>query len=477
MNRPYLSRREMLLQAGTGFGSIALAGLLAESGLRAAPSAPSPQSPAPSSTRPPHVPPKAKSVIFLFMEGGPSHIDTFDPKPELEKLAGEPLPSSFKPVILAMGEKNPPIMASKRKWAQYGEGGLWVSDWLPHMATCADDLCVVRSLYSDGLNHSGGVCQMNTGSIIAGRPSLGAWVNYGLGSENANLPAFVVIEDNPGRVTNGPRNWGAGFMPAVYQGTPLVAGDEPIKHLTTPNDVTEERQRKKLEYLAELNRRHAELRPEQSELEARIASYELAFRMQAEAPEAVDLSQETAATQEMYGLNKKETASFGRMCLLARRLVERGVRFVQLYSGSGSKWDAHSGLEKNHTENCRSVDQPTAALLMDLKQRGLLDETLVIWGGEFGRTPMSEKGDGRDHNPYGYTMVLAGGGVRGGRTVGATDEIGLHATEDRLHTHDFHATLLRLLGLDHMRLTYLHKNRPERPTLNEGTPCEKVING
>jgi hypothetical protein len=477
MNRSYLSRREMLLQAGTGLGGIALAGLLAQNSLRAAPSAPSLEPPAPSSIRPPHVPPKAKSVIFLFMEGGPSHIDTFDPKPELERLAGQPLPSSFKPVILAMGEKNPPIMASQRKWAQYGEGGLWVSDWLPHMATCADDLCVVRSLFSDGLNHSGGVCQMNTGSIIAGRPSLGAWVNYGLGSENANLPAFVVIEDNPGRVVNGPRNWGAGFMPAVYQGTPLEAGDEPIKHLATPQEVTDERQRMKLEYLAELNRRHAELRPEQSELEARIASYELAFRMQAEAPEAVDLAQETAATQEMYGLHQKETASFGRMCLLARRLVERGVRFVQLYSGSGSKWDAHSALEKNHSGNCRSVDQPTAALLMDLKQRGLLDETLVIWGGEFGRTPMSEKGDGRDHNPYGYTMVLAGGGVRGGRTVGSTDEIGLHAVEDRLHTHDFHATLLRLLGLDHMRLTYRHKNRPERPTLNEGTPCEKIISG
>jgi hypothetical protein len=476
MNTPhYVSRREMLLQAGTGFGAIALSSLLANDSLRAA--APSPQSPSPSPSRKPHHPPKAKSVIFLFMEGGPSHIDTFDPKPDLEKLAGQPLPSSFKPVILAMGEKNPPLLASKRNWAQYGEGGLWVSDWLPHMGTCADDLCVVRSLYSDGLNHSGGVCQMNTGSILAGRPSLGAWVNYGLGTENGSLPAFVVMEDNPGKVVNGPKNWGAGFMPAVYQGTALESGNEPIKYLVNPKDVSDERQRKKLELLAELNRRHAAARPEQSELEARIASYELAFRMQAEAPEAVDLSQESAETLELYGLNNKDTASFGRMCLLARRLVERGVRFVQLYSGSGSKWDAHSGLEKNHSENCRSVDQPTAALLMDLKRRGLLNETLVIWGGEFGRTPMSEKGDGRDHNPYGYTMVLAGGGVRGGRTVGSTDELGLHAVEDRLHTHDFHATILRLLGLDNMQLTYLHKNRPERPTLNEGAPCDRIING
>ncbi|HEY2414745.1 MAG TPA: DUF1501 domain-containing protein [Pirellulaceae bacterium] len=460
----YLSRREMLLKAGTGFGALALSSLLAREGQSAG-------------TREPHVAPKAKSVIFLFMEGGPSHIDTFDPKPELDKLAGQPLPSSFKPVILAMGEKNPPLMGSKRKWAQHGEGGLWVSDWLPQMATCADDLCVVRSLYSDGLNHSGGVCQMNTGSILAGRPSLGAWVNYGLGSENDSLPAFVVMEDNPGKVVNGPKNWGAGFMPAQFQGTPLEVGDEPIKYLANPKDVTDERQWKKLELLAEINRRHAADRPEQSELEARIASYELAFRMQAEAPEAVDLSQETEETRTLYGLDNKATASFGRMCLLARRLVERGVRFVQLYSGSGSKWDAHSGLEKNHSENCRSVDQASAALIHDLKRRGLLNDTLVIWGGEFGRTPQSEKGDGRDHNPYGYTMVLAGGGVRGGRTVGSTDELGLHAVEDRLHTHDFHATLLRLLGLDNMRLTYLHKNRPERPTLNEGAPCEKIING
>ena len=469
----YLSRREMLLHAATGFGSLALTHLLARDGV-AAPLNPEPRKLNPSA-RSPHHAPKAKSVIFLFMEGGPSHIDTFDPKPELNKLAGQPLPSSFKPVILAMGEKNPPLLASQRKWAQHGEGGLWVSDWLPHMATCADDLCVVRSLYSEGLNHSGGVCQMNTGSILAGRPSLGAWVNYGLGTENDSLPAFVVIEDNPGKVVNGPRNWGPGFMPAVYQGTPLEAGEEPIKHLASPKEVTDERQRRKLALLAQMNRRYAKQRPEQSELEARIASYELAFKMQAEAPEAVDLAQESAETRALYGLDQKETASFGRMCLLARRLVERGVRFVQLYSGSGSKWDAHSGLEKNHSTNCFSVDQPTAGLLKDLKRRGLLNDTLVIWGGEFGRTPMSEKGDGRDHNPYGYTMVLAGGGVKGGRTVGSTDELGLHAVEDRLHTHDFHATLLHLLGLDHMRLVYRHKNRPERPTLNEGAPCEKII--
>jgi hypothetical protein len=471
----YLSRRDMLLRAGTGFGALALTDLLAKAAAGSPALTPSP-SPS-SSTRPPHHPPRAKSVIFLFMEGGPSQMDTFDPKPALEKYAGQQLPKSFKPVVLAMGENNAPIMASQRKWAQHGDGGLWVSDWLPHMATCADDLCVIRSLWSDGINHSGGVCQMNTGSIIGGRPSLGSWVSYGLGSENANLPGFVVIEDNQGQVVNGPRNWSAGFMPAIYQGTALLGGEEPIKHLVNPKGVTDSRQRQKLALLAELNRRHAAERPEQTELDARIASYELAFRMQAEAPETVDLSTESAETLDMYGLNRKETEKYGRMCLFARRLVERGVRFVQLYSGSGSKWDAHSGLEKNHSENCLSVDQPVAALLKDLKQRGLLDDTLVIWGGEFGRTPMSEKGNGRDHNPTGYTMVLAGGRVRGGRTVGSTDEIGLHAVEDRMHIHDFHATILRILGLDNMELTYLHKNRPERPTLNEGTPSDKVIFG
>lgn len=459
----YLNRRDMLCQAGTGFGALALAYLM---GLDKA---------AQAESGAPHHPAKAKSVIFLFMEGGPSHIDTFDPKPELEKLAGKPLPSTFKPVILAMGEQGTPLMPSKRKWKQYGEGGLWVSDWLPHTAECADDLCVIRSVWSDGINHSGGVSQMNTGSVFAGRPSLGSWVNYGLGTENQNLPAFVVLEDKPGAVINGTRNWGAGFMPAVYQGTPLSSDKEPIRYLSNPQGVSDERQRAKLDYLAQLNRAHLEQRGDQSELDARIKAYELAFRMQAEAPEAVDLASETEETNRLYGIDEKETASFGRMCLLARRLVERGVRFVQLYHGSGSRWDAHSNIESNHTTLCKASDKPVAGLLKDLKRRGLLDSTLVVWGGEFGRTPMSEQGNGRDHNPTGFTMWLAGGGVKGGRTIGATDEIGLHATEDRLHVHDFHATILYLLGIDHMRLQYLHKGRPERPTLNEGEPCLKVL--
>ena len=461
----YLSRRHMLAKSGAGFGALALAGLLGD------------QSTAAEQKKTLHHPPQATSVIFLFMEGGPSAMDTFDPKPTLNKLAGQQLPASFKPIILAMGEKNPPLMASKRKWAQYGDGGLWVSDWYPHVAQNADDLCVVRSCISDGINHSGGVCQMNTGSTLGGRPSLGSWVSYGLGTENQNLPGFVVLEDNPGLVVNGPRNWGAGFMPAKYQGTALQNGPEPIRNLATPKEVSAAVQKNKLALLRELNQKHASERRDQTELDARSASYELAFRMQAEAPEAVDLKDETAETEKLYGIDEAKTQNFGRMCLLARRMVERGVRFVQLYSGSGSKWDAHSDIEKNHGTNCGATDKPIAGLLTDLKRRGLLKNTLVVWGGEFGRTPQSEKGNGRDHNPAGFTMWLAGGGVRGGRTVGATDEIGLHAVEDRLHVHDFHATILRLLGLDNMLLTYLHKGRPERPTLNEGAACEKIVSG
>lgn len=458
-----LNRREMLCRGGAGFGALALAYLLGQ------------DQAAQAESGAPHRPATAKNVIFLFMEGGPSHIDTFDPKPALEKLAGQPLPSSYKPVILAMGEQNPPLMASKRKWKQHGQSGLWVSDWYPHVAEQIDDICVVRSVWSDAINHSGGVCQMNTGSVFAGRPSLGSWVTYGLGTENQNLPAFVVLEDNTGMVINGPRNWGAGFMPAVYQGTPLSSGKEPIRFLANPAGITDERQRAKLDLLYQMNREHFAARADQTELDARIKSYELAFRMQAEAPAAVDLASETAETNTLYGIDEKDTEQFGRMCLLSRRLVERGVRFVQLYSGAGSKWDAHSDIEKNHGGLCKATDKPIAGLLTDLKRRGLLEDTLVVWGGEFGRTPMSEKGNGRDHNPTGFTMWLAGGGVRGGQTVGATDEIGLHATEQRLHIHDFHATILHLLGVDHMKLQYLHKGRPERPTLNEGEPCLKVL--
>ena len=495
------TRRQFLARSGGGFGALATAALRAGRPRRAADrvaAASAPATPAgaaaddllarvggrPSAAaasplnslaaKSPHYPGKVKSVIFLFMEGGPSHIDTFDPKPALEGLHGKPLPESYGQVITAMGEYGAKMMASKRTWGRYGQGGLWMSDWVPHMRELADDIAVVRSCIADGINHSGGVCQMNTGSVLSGRPSLGAWTTYGLGTENQNLPAFCVLTDSNSQVVNGPRMWGAGFMPAVYQGTKLSATNEVIGNLRTPAAVGDARQRAKLELLAHMNRRHLESHADLTELDARIKSYELAFRMQAEAPDAVDLAKETEATKELYGLNDKTTETFGRMCLLSRRLVERGVRFVQLYSGAGSKWDAHKGIEKNHGGLFAQTDKPVAGLIKDLKSRGLLEETLVVWGGEFGRTPMSEQGDGRDHNPTGFTMWMAGGGVVGGRTIGATDEIGLRAVEDKLHVHDLHATILHLMGLDHTKLTYFHKGRPERPTVNEGDVYRRI---
>jgi hypothetical protein len=460
-----VSRRQFLQRAGCGFGAIALAALMNERVMASA---------ATPALRLPQHPARAKNVIFLFMEGGPSHLDTFDYKPLLNELAGKPLPASFKPPITAMGEANAALLACKRTWKQRGQSGLWISDWFEHVAEHADHLAVIRSCVSDGINHAGGVCQMNTGSIFGGRPSVGAWVNYGLGTLNENLPGFVVIKDSEGTVVNGVRNWGNGFMPALYQGVEFSSEGVPIKHLDNPKGVDAARQRDKLDLLGELNRQHAETRTDNTELEARIRGYELAFRMQAEAPQAVDLSSESQATKSLYGMDAPETSVFGRNCLLARRLVENGVRFVQLYSGAGSKWDSHKGIEVNHSRLCRSVDKPIAGLLSDLKARGLLEDTLVIWGGEFGRTPMSEQGDGRDHNPTGFTMWMAGGGVKGGQAYGATDDLGLYAVEDRMHVHDIHATILHLLGVDHTKLIYANKGRPERIDLNEGHAFKKI---
>ena len=462
------TRRQWLASAGTGFGALALNAMLADD-TRASDS--------PLSAKSPQLPPTAKSVIFIFLEGGPSHLDTFDRKPLLNKLAGKTLPDSFGTVITPMGESRSPLLASKRKWKRHGQSGLEISDWLPNMATMADELCVIRSCMADGLNHSAGVCQMNSGSILGGRPSLGSWVTYGLGTENTNLPAFVVLSDGQGRVVNGPRNWSAGFMPALYQGTRIAGGSEPIPNLNTPAGVTDAQQRGKLELLQKMNRQFANAHAEQSELDARLQSYELAFRMQAEAPQVVELAKETEATKSLYGMDDKETAEMGQLCLLSRRMVERGVRFVQIYHGSGSRWDAHKGIENNHGTLCKAMDKPVAGLLKDLKQRGLLDDTLVIWGGEFGRTPMSEQGDGRDHNPFGFTMCLAGGGVKGGQVIGSTDELGLRAVSDKMHVHDFHATILHLMGIDNMGLVYKHKGRPERPTLNEGQANLQVKTG
>jgi hypothetical protein len=463
---PIASRRDFLLRGGAGFGALALSGLLNANPLKSSSN--------PLAAKQPHFAPTAKSCIFLFMEGGPSHLDLFDPKPLVKKLAGQSLPPSFKRPITAMGEAESPILDLPRKWKQHGQSGLWVSDWLPHIAECMDDIAVIRSCWTNGINHSGGVCQMNTGQPLGGRPSLGAWVSYGLGSENENLPSFVVMTDTPAAPANGPRNWSAGFMPAMYQGVRLNPGAEPIRNLNLPKGMTPGQYRKQLDFLRRLNEQHLKSREHQTELEARIRAYELAYRMQASAPEAVDLTRETEATKKMYGFGNKDTEPFGRNCLMARRLVERGVRFVQLYHGTKSKWDSHSKMEENHGRQCRQSDQPVAALLKDLKARGLLDETLVVWGGEFGRTPMSEKGDGRDHNPTGFTMWMAGGGVRGGQVIGATDELGLYAVQDRLHVHDLHATILHLMGIGNLDLIYRYKGRPETPTINEGEAYTKI---
>lgn len=459
-----LSRRQMLQQSGLGFGALALNWMLQQDAAAGV------------ATQVAHHAPRAKSVIWLFMEGGPSHLDLVDPKPLLNKLSGQPLPSGFKEPITAMGERGAALLAAPRTWKQHGESGMWATEWIPNIGQCMDDIAVIRSCWTNGINHAGGVCQMNTCINVAGRPSLGSWVNYGLGTANDNLPSFVVMCDSSGNPVNGPRNWGSGFMPATHQGVRINgASDEPIANLNLPKGYSSERQQEKLSLLQQFNQSHAETRAQQSELEARIESYELAFRMQAQAPAAVDLAQETEAMQELYGLDHKETETFGRNCLLARRLVERGVRFIQLYSGTGSKWDSHSAIEANHSRLCRSMDKPVAGLLKDLKQRGLLDETLVIWGGEFGRTPMSEKGDGRDHNPTGFSIWMAGGGVKGGQAIGATDELGLYAIEDKMHVHDIHASILWLLGLNNMKLTYDHKGRPERPTINEGAFNRKLV--
>ena len=377
------SRRAFLSQASGGLGALALASLGAEASAAVTSD--------PLAARAHHHAPTAKSVIWCFMEGGPSHLDTFDPKPLLETYAGQPLPESYgRPLTAMPGTSHNTLMPSQRKWARHGESGLWVSDWYPHVAKHADKLAVVRSCTADGLNHVGSVCQMNTGSILAGRPAMGAWVTYGLGSANRNLPTFVILNDDV-RINGGSKNWSSGFLPASYQGTLFKQEGAPILNLETPEGVGTRQQRGKLDLLGALNRHHAAKHPTETELDARLQSYELAFRMQAHAPEAVDLSKESEATKRLYGMDEEHTAIYGRNLLLARRLVERDVRFVQAYCGG---WDAHTKIEQNHTKWCGVSDKPIAGLLSDLESRGLLDETLVIWGGEFGRTPFNEQGDG-----------------------------------------------------------------------------------
>jgi len=458
------SRRDFLLQAGGGFGALAATALLAAE--------PRPGAVG-SMASPSHFPARARRVIFLFMHGGPSHVDLFDPKPSLIKYAGQPLPDSFGEVMTRRKVAQNPLLAPVREFHPRGESGVPISDFLPHMAQCADDLCVIRSCHGDSVNHPQSVYQMNTGSILMGKPSMGSWVAYGLGTENADMPAFLVMPDPGGGLKGGPPAWGSGFLPAQYQGTTVRPGENPIVYLNRPEVMTADRQRRILDFARVQNERHLADRAGDDALLARIEAYELAFRMQSAAPELTDLSGETAATLQQYGIDRKQTREFGTRCLLARRMIERGVRFVQLYSGDTNGWDAHKDIAENHAQHCGATDLPVAGLLQDLKQRGLLDDTLVIWGGEFGRMPMSEQGTGRDHNPWGYTMVLAGGGVRGGMTYGNTDEVGLRAEENPVHVNDLHATILHLLGLDHEKLTYFHNGRDERLTQVAG----RVVTG
>jgi hypothetical protein len=455
-----LSRRAMLRRAGAGFGSVALAALLADEAY-AAPSA------NPLAPRTPHFPARAKRVIFLFMPGGPSQVDTFDPKPRLTRDHGKPAPKLY------LNQRRN-LLASPWKFHKHGQSGLEVSELFPHVGSCADHLCIVRSMVADDVNHPGGCLQMNTGERVATRPSLGGWVTYGLGTENQNLPGFVAV--GPGPLIEGARQYGAAFLPAAYQGTFVSDLRNPIRNLRNDR-VSSDRQRRELDALRRLNEMHREERAEDSQLSARIESFELAYRMQLQAPDAFDLTRETTATQSLYGINQKATEEFGRQCLLARRLVERGVRFVQLYHTTGGfqPWDQHSDLKGGHARNALATDRPIAGLLRDLQSRGLLAETLVIWGGEFGRTPAAEGANGRDHHPYGFTMWLAGGGVRGGLAYGATDEFGWDAMENRVHVHDLHATILHLLGLDHEKLTYRHSGRDFRLTDVYGNVVKAIL--
>jgi hypothetical protein len=454
------TRREFLWQAGGGFAATALAGLLSADGFFArkarAADGISELEP-PLAPKPPHFTPKAKSVIFLFMYGGPSHIDTFDHKPAMKGMDGKTV--TVKTFGRGGHRNEGRIVEPRWSFKQYGESGQWVSDLFPHLATCVDDIAFLKSMTADSPIHGSAMLMMNSGRILSGSPCLGSWINYGLGSVNENLPGFVVMLDPTGGPISGAKNWSSGFMPATYQGVIMRSSGTPIFDLNSPEAVTPEMQRTLLDFLYEANSEHLAPRSDNSELAARIASYELAFKMQRHAPEAVDVSQENEATLKLYGLDNPRTEDFGRKCLLARRLVERGVRFIQIYAGGNhndANWDAHGDLEKNHNYHAGRTDQPIAALIQDLKQRGLLDQTLIIWGGEFGRQPTAEyaNGAGRDHNAYGFTMWMAGGGIKGGQSVGATDELGSAAVEDPMHVKRLHATVLHQMGLDPNRLSY-----------------------
>lgn len=465
-----MNRRSFLNQFAYGIGGFALYDLLARDGYAAISN--------PLAPKEPHFPAKAKSVIFMFMEGGPSQMDLFDPKPGLQKWHGQSLPDSMtQDLQLAFIKKDAAVLASPREFKPYGQSGIEFSDYIPHTAACADDICLVRSLHSEAFNHHPAQLFLFTGSTQFGRPTLGAWSLYGLGSESQNLPGFVVLSSGVG-TSGGASNFASGFLPSTYQGTPLRNSGDPILYLSNPEGVNDAKQRAALDALRDLNEQHYATTQDQ-EINSRISAYELAYRMQSAGPELVDFSGESKETLEMYGIGKDPTNQFGTNCLMARRLVERGTRFVLMMHAS---WDDHTNLNKKLKKNCDITDQPTAALLKDLKQRGLLDSTLVVWGGEFGRTPMQEVRDtldsenaGRDHHPLAYSMWLAGGGIKGGQVIGKTDDLGFNIVEDKVHTHDLQATILHTLGFDHTKLTYRHMGRDFRLTDVAGNVVKSML--
>lgn len=470
----YLSlrnRRRFLREVGGGIGMMGLANLLSRDGL-AAPGG------GPLAPKKPHFPGKAKNVIFMFMEGAPSQMDLFDPKPELAKWSGKPLPDSLTSQLrLAFIPKDAKVMASPRVFKPHGQSGIEFSDYIPHIASCADDLCLVRSMHTEAFNHHPGQLLLFTGSIQFGRPTMGAWSVYGLGSESENLPGFVVLTSGVG-TSGGASNFSSGFLPSHFQGTLFRNQGDPILYLSNPEGVSPENQRIALDAIRDLNQARLD---ETGDLEiaSRIESYELAYRMQKAAPELADLSSEPAHIREMYGVDDPVTKQFGTNCLLARRLVERGVRFVLMMHAS---WDQHTYLNRELKKNCDRTDKPTAALIKDLKQRGLLEDTLIVWGGEFGRTPMVEirntqdpDNAGRDHHPLAYSMFLAGGGIKGGTVVGKSDDLGFNVAEDKVHVHDLQATIMHCLGFDHTRLTYKHMGREFRLTDVAGNVVHKML--
>ena len=460
------SRREFIRDAFCGFGALPLATLLQQESLGAAAN--------PLAARPSHVAPKAKSVIFLFMAGGPSHLETFDPKPLLNKLHGQPRPAEFGEAKYQFVAKDAKLLGTTRTFQRYGEAGIDVSDLFPHTAQRIDDIAVVRSCYCDKVVHSAAQYELLTGRVVPGFPSMGSWIVYGLGSESQSLPAYVVMPDPHGALEAGQPMYTNGFLPAVYQPTMFRSGARPVRNLDLPQGISVGDRRQTVQLIRDLNRAND---PDDDEFAARIRTYELAFRMQTEAPQVFDLAGETRETLDLYGVGAEPTDDYGRRCLLARRLVERGVRFIVVVSGGGPgnmQWDAHKDIDENHCRMAAQTDRPIAGLLTDLKRRGLLDETLVLWGGEFGRSPEAQDGKGRDHHNLGFTMWLAGGGIKGGQVVGATDDIGLRAVVDPYHFRDVHVTLLHQLGLDQNELSYPHLGRRERLTLVEGKVIEQI---